>query len=76
MLEEYNTTGVDADVSTMIAVLPFVYMVAVFVTIYHWITGKEPESFEYGDTPKEVLQMRYARGEIDNLEYLERMSRL
>jgi len=42
--------------------------------LYHLLFGERDDYDNY--EPKEVLQMRYAKGEIDNIEYLERMVRL
>ena len=76
-MDDLNVTGTEANV--VFDLIPFIVLVSIFIRIYYWITGKDIDTavdYSYAETPKEILQLRYAKGEIDNLEYLERMSRL
>lgn len=74
---ENDSNITDLNASDLFALLPLIYLMMPFIWLYYWITGKDIDTYiEYRDEPKEVLQMRYAKGEINSLEYLERMARL
>ena len=56
-------------------ILWIIITVGVFYLIQNIIKGKTPDSFD-NETPMDILNKRYARGEIDHDEYEKRRKEL
>lgn len=74
MLDKLNTTNVTVTSLDALDMLPVMGVILILYRLYCWLFG-EPIDYDHYE-PEEVLKMRYAKGEISSLYYLERMSRL
>jgi len=74
VIDDINTSNVTAN--SIIEIIPIIYLLIPIIYLLKFLFGDFGEKIEYSDEPKEILQQRYARGEINSLEYLERMVRL
>ena len=57
----------------LLHVLWWVLIAAGVVAAWQWITGRRVRDVVAGERPRAILRERFARGEIDQAEYDERM---
>ena len=75
-----NTSNVTANSTTaLFNIVPILLFIYPFIKFYIWFTGMDIDNgwnLPQATEPEGILKMRYARGEIDSFEYVERLSRL
>lgn len=60
----------------LVHLLWWVFLVAIVVLVFRAAVGRRGPTAEGGDRSFEILRERFARGEIDQREYDERLRRL